>query len=311
LANSNHSMPKRHNGESWITFTLILATALLLRPCPATAEQLLDVRIGEYDGYTRVVFEVDTPSVQPRIDIGTKGQLWVDFDHTAVNLVRKIPVKRSRHIENIQFWQHDDHLSTVLKLNYPRYRFKTFSLDTPPRVAVDIYPEAVPAGDSQAAAPAAKSPETPTPEVPLEKNTPQQASQQDTPQDTVDQTQPSEPPATEQTESTQSRPADTPLVEAKPQAPIARASDSDQETMPTPVRSTPQSVFRLQFFLVIGLVVITIGILFLLLMMLLARHRFSKVKSKLRASDFLQDQEKKIEAIDERIKEQIERFEKA
>jgi hypothetical protein len=315
LAPSNHPMPKRHSSASWITFTLILATALLLRPCPATAERLLDVRIGEYDDYTRVVFEVDTPFAQPRIDIGAKGQLWVDFDHTAVQLVRKIPVKRSRHIDNILFWQHDGHLSTVIKLNYPRYRFKTFSLDTPPRVAVDIYPEAVPAGDSQAATAAAKSPEAPTPEVPLEKNIPRQASPQepppDAPPDKVDQIQPSERPDSEQAESAQSRPADISLVEAKPQTPIAHASGSDQETMPAPVRSTPQSVFRLQFFLVIGLVVITIGILFLLLMMLFARHRFSKVKSKLRASDFLQDQDKKIEAIDERIKEQIERYEKA
>ncbi len=307
MANSNHSMPKRHDSESWISFMFILATALLLRPCPATAEQLLDVRIGEYDGYTRVVFEVDTPAAQPRIDIGAKGQLWVDFDRTAVHLVRKIPVKRSRHIENILFWQHDGHLSTVLKLDYPRYRFKTFSLDNPPRVAVDIYPEAAPAGGGQAAAAAAKITEKPTPEVPIERDIPPQTSQQDA----VDQTQPPEPPTAEQTESAQGGPADTPLIEAKPQEPIAHASDSDKETMPAPTRSTPQTVFRLQFFLVIGLVVITIGILFLLLMMLFARHRFSKVKSKLRASDFLKEQDKKIEAIDERIQEQIDRYEKA
>jgi hypothetical protein len=307
LANSNHSMQKRHNSESWITFTLILAAALLLRPCPATAEQLLDVRIGEYEGYTRVVFEVDTPSAQPRIDIDAKGHLWVDFDHTAVHLVRKIPVKRSRHIDTIQFWQREGHLSTVLKLDYPQYRFKTFSLDNPSRVVVDIYPEAVPAGSRQAATAADKSPEKPTPEVPLEKQIPQQTS----PQDAADQTQPTEHPAAEQTESTQGRPVDTPRVEAEPQLPIARASGSDQQPLPTAKRSTPQTVFRLQFFLVIGLVVITIGILCLLLMMLFARQRLSKIKSKLRASDFLQEQDKKIEAIDERIKEQIERYEKA
>jgi hypothetical protein len=309
--NSNHSMPKRHNSESWITLTLILAAALLLAPCLATAEQLRDVRIGEYDGYTRVVFEVDISSAQPRIEIGARGQLWVDFGHTAVHLVRKIPVKHSRHIDNILFWQHDGHLSTVLKLDYPRYRFKTFSLDNPPRVAVDIYPETVPAGDNPAPTAAATSPEKPAPEVPFEKNIPQQTSQQDTPQGTMDQTQPSERPAPKLTESAQDQPADIPLVEAKPQAPMARPSDSDQQTMPVQKRSTPQTVFRLQFFLVIGLVVITIGILCLLLMMLFARHRFSKVKSKLRASDFLQEQDKKIEAIDKRIKEQIERYEKA
>jgi outer membrane biosynthesis protein TonB len=173
----------------------------------------------------------------------------------------------------------------------------------------------MPAGASQALIPAAKSPEKPTPEVPPEKQIPRQASPQGTPKEApkeaMDQTQPTERPAAEQTESAQSRPADTPRVEAKPQVPIARASGSDQQTLPAAKRSTPQTVFRLQFFLVIGLVVITIGILCLLLMMLFARHRFSKVKSKLRASDFLQEQDKKIEAIDERIKKQIERYEKA
>jgi hypothetical protein len=304
----NHSIPKLRSSGSWIIFTLFLAgTTLLLRPCPVTAGQLLDVRIGEYDGYTRIVFEVDTPSAQPRIDIGTKGQLRVVLEHTAVNLVRKIPVERSRHIHNIQFWQHDGHLSTVIKLDYTQYRIKTFSLDAPPRVAVDIFPEASHAGDSQALATAAKSPAKPSPEIPLEKNVPQQTSEQDA----AVQAHPSERPASKEVESAQNRPAGTTLEEAKPQKPIANASDPDKETMSPPMRSNRQSVFRLQFFLVIGLVVITIGILFLLLMMLFARHRFSKVKSKLRASDFLHEQDKKIEAIDDRIKEQFERYEKA
>lgn len=308
LSKSNHSMPTILDSRSWTISTFFLAcTMVLLCSRPAIAGQLLDVRIGEYDGFTRIVFEVDSPSTHPRIDIRPKGQLWVAFDHTGVNLVRKIPVERSRHIKDMQFWQHNGHLSTRLKVDYPQYRFETFSLSNPPRVAVDIIPVALPADTGQTVSAAAERPAPPPSESPVKKDAPQQIPKQDN----AESAQPLERPTPQSADDAQRRPADTAVDETGLKKPILRPSDPDRETTALPQRSPRRSANRLQLFLVIGLVLITIGILLLLLMMLFARHRFSKVKSKLGANDFLQQQDEKIEAIDERIKEQFERYDKA
>jgi hypothetical protein len=309
LSENNHSMPISLNGRSWTILTLFLAgTILFLCSRPANAGQLLDVRIGEYDGFTRIVFEIDSPSAQPRIDIGAKGRLWVAFDHMGVNLVRKIPVKRSRHIKDIQFWHHGGHLSTQLKVDYPQYRFETFSLSNPPRVAVDIIPLALSSDTGQTVSTAAETPAPPPSESPVKKD---DAPQHIPKQDNAQPAQQLERPTPQSADDAQRLPTDTAMDEAGTKKPILRSSDPDKETTAPLQRSPRRSTNRLQLFLVIGLVLITIGILFLLLMMLLARHRFSEVKSKLGASDFLREQDEKIDAINERIKEQFERYDKA
>ncbi len=276
---------------------------------PATAGQLLDVRIGEYDDFTRVVFEVDAPSAHPRIEIRPEGQLAVAFDHTEVNLVRKIPVERSRHIKTIQFWHHDGHLSAILKVDYPQYRFETFSLGNPPRVAVDIFPVLTPsASASEKTLTAAEPPPTNVhPQVPVEKNVPLKISEPGATEPVL----PKEQPTLQSEEGTQRPPSAPPSEAAKTELPKLRPSEPKKESTVPLKQFNRQTAFRLQFFLVIGLVVITIGILCLLLMMLFARHRFSKVKSKLSASEFLRQQDEKIDDLNARIQEQFERYDKA
>ena len=68
---------------------------------------------------------------------------------------------------------------------------------------------------------------------------------------------------------------------------------------------------RLQFYLVVALVLITIIILALLLLMLLSKHRWVEDKSRLSAKEFLQNQEKRIASLDARIQEQLKRYEEA
>ena len=67
----------------------------------------------------------------------------------------------------------------------------------------------------------------------------------------------------------------------------------------------------LQFYLVVTLVAITIIILALLLVMLLARHRWAEDKDVPNVNDFLKHQDKRIAALNERIKEQFKRYEEA
>jgi hypothetical protein len=310
LSKSNPLMPILHRcGYRTLLLLLLAEIITIICTLPATAGQLLDVRIGEYDDFTRVVFEVDTPSAHPRIEIRPEGQLAVAFDHTEVNLVRKIPVERSRHIKTIQFWHHDGHLSTILRVDYPHYRFETFSLGNPPRVAVDIFPVLTPsASASKKTLTAAESPPTEArSQVPVEKSVPLNISEPGATEPVL----PNEQPTLQSEEETQPPPSAPPLEAARTESPKLRPSDPKKDSTVPLKQYNRQTAFRLQFFLVIGLVVITIGILCLLLMMLFARHRFSKVKSKLSASEFLRQQDEKIDDLNARIQEQFERYDKA
>ena len=280
---------------------------LLSGPQPVNAAQLKDVRIGEYDGFTRIVFEIDNSSAHPQIEILPGGKLRVGFDQTDVNLVRKIPVERSQHIKGIQFWQRNDALSTVLLVDFPYFRFETFPLSSPPRIAVDIFPVASPPNKGDTSPNTVNTSAQTEPETPLEEDASMQLFEQEKAQPPKPQERLDPQPA----DGKDRAPSETAVKEAKQPIPKLRASDPEKESSVPPSRSTRQTAFRLQFFLVIGLVVITIGILFLLLMMLFARHRFSEVKDKLSTSDFLQQQDKKIEALNSRIKEQFNRYDKA
>ena len=287
--------------------SLILAGACLhFGSHPANAAQLIDVRIGEYDGFTRVVFEVDAPPESPQIEILSTGKLKVAFDRTDVNLVRKIPVERSRHIKAIQFWQNNDQLSTVLMVDYPYFHFKTFQLSNPPRISVDIFPTAPPPPVDTAPT-TSESPSALEPDRPLETEPPRQitAHEETVPEDAA------QPPAGKT--ATKKEPRTVVTVKEVPNVPKQKndAPDRIKKMTAPPSQTNRQTTFRLQFFLVIGLVVITIGILFLLLMMLFARHRFSEVKTRLSASDALRRQDRTIEALNSRIKEQFERYDQA
>ncbi len=307
LLTSNHSMPKLRHSRTWIILSLILAGVYLhFGSPPADAAQLIDVRIGEYDGFTRIVFEVDAPPQSPKIEIVSTGNLKVSFDRTDVNLVRKIPVERSRHIKAIQFWQTNDQLSTVLMVDYPHFRYETFPLNNPPRIAVDIFPTAPPVSVDTPPT-TSESPAATQPDTPIEKETPRQATNQETTEPEGSAKLPVEESIVEEEHPPMVTIKDAPKVPK----PKLDASDRKKELKAPPSKTSRQTMFRLQFFLVIGLVVITIGILFLLLMMLFARHRFSEVKTKLSTGDVLKQQDQKIDALNSRIKEQFERYDQA
>lgn len=304
LLKDNLSMLSLRRGNSWVLYLfLFVGITIQLYSGPASAAKLLDVRVGEYEGFTRVVFEMDTPSVKPEIDIQAPNTIRVAFEQTDADLVRKIPVERSRHIKSLQFWQLNDTLSTVLTVDYTHFRFESFSLSSPPRIAVDIFPKAAPPEtakqESGGLDPMAQSqsdiqPETGTARKRFGQETPEPQQSEQAPVDVLE-----------------SKESDTTAEKTTPALPKLASSPPQKDKTVSPEPKNAPTKFRLQFFLVIGLVVITIGILFLLLLMLFARHRFSEVKSKLSASEFLQQQDKKIAALDTRIKEQFERYDEA
>ena len=79
--------------------------------------------------------------------------------------------------------------------------------------------------------------------------------------------------------------------------------------IPYPVSSSHPN--RLQYYLVIGLVVLTIAILILLVLMLLTKYRWGNNRPLFNIDDHLKEQQAKIETINGRIKEQLKNYEKA
>ena len=116
----------------------LLTIMALVSPLYATG--LKDIRIGEYTEYTRVVFEFDQPIGQEDHIVQYNNRLTAMFPETDPDLVRKIPFKRSRRIKNLQVWVGKNDLSVVLFFNFANFRYESFRMRDPFRIAVDIYP---------------------------------------------------------------------------------------------------------------------------------------------------------------------------
>lgn len=287
--------------------SLITAGLILLLWCTSAiaAAHLTDIRVGEYDRFTRVVFELDGPVASPQIETKTSGQLSVSFSKSEPALIRKIPIERSRHVHDIQIWQHQGSLSAVVFFDYPRIRFKSFPLSRPPRFAVDVFPAPVP----HASEPAAALP----PEMVKQKNnndTPESALTENSGQEADgkgDQTIEKFPQR--QSEIVGDQATQMAEEDVQPQLPKQRVSDSKASKSPPSMQNGKSAPSRLQFYLVVILVIITIIILMLLLLMLLARNRLTNDKATLSAGAHLDHQNKKIADLNSRIKEQFKRYE--
>lgn len=310
------------NCRSW-TFIPLLITgiAILNWYGPADAAQLKDIRVGEYDKFTRIVFELDGPTPDPDIEIQSSGQLLVTFNKASANLIRKIPVERSPHVKNIQLWQRQERLSALLISDYPNIRIESFRLTRPPRFAVDIFPIAEQAKENmtERSGPLVPAPDESAP--PAEKNdqpsetelaTKQvQSTTHEQPSDRTEEATMPEESVQTTTEAGSSAPIPMALEKIQPTIPKQRIPESTKTDSVDSQSAPPSSQNRLQLYLVVTLVIITIAILLLLLLMLLTRHRLSDEKTTLKPSRRLQNQDRKIEALNSRIRDQFKRYDEA
>jgi hypothetical protein len=304
------------NRRIWILPPFLSAVFVLTIFLSSSQAALLkDIRIGEYDQFTRIVFELDSPTEPEQIIPISSGQLKIVFAYTSAEFIRKIPVERSRHIKNIQIWDKSNQLSAVFNFDFEHFRHESFPLNDPPRIVLDIQP-------------LENGPETTPAAVPSESNTTGTALPQ------VPESTAPEPASIDLREST---PAANEIIRAGNGAelnnspslkvspannqtiPTTRSSDFDNRSKKNDEPKTNSTVSdhqkpikqsnRLQFYLVVVLVLITIFILVLLLLMLLSRHRWADGNTHLRPKEFLNNQDKHIASLDARIKEQLKRYE--
>ena len=199
----------------------------------------------------------------------------------------------------------------VIYLNFERYRHDSFQLSDPPRLVLDIKP--LDAEDTQvlSTAPGKKestadrdTTESIAPAVPA---SPPAAE----PAPAVRESLPlkNNAPSPPQEHSVQSAPTVVPSQAESIAKPSAKELPTQKtEGTPQPATSTAK---RLQFYLVMALVLITIVILVLLLLMLLSKRRWVQDDSRLNTKEVLQKQDKHLASIDERIQEQLKRYEEA
>lgn len=273
---------------------------------------LRDIRIGEYEHFTRVVFEFDAAVAPPEISSPAPGRLSVTFAETEPRLIRKIPYHRSALLNGIELWHGGPGLTAVLVFGVEKYRFEWFALSDPDRIALDVYPQNVSAPSSLPTIAAAETPDA----VETDESAASEATEKQEPATSLIQENPEVP---DQEPVVQTSPLPTAAASAPTVANMEVADSQNRMKQDTDdtgstgahngtVNSNTSFAHRLQFYLVIGIVVITVIILGLLVLMLLARHRLTKEATSINSRRTLKHQDERISTIDARIEQQLKYY---
>ena len=303
----------------WVSICILLFAA----PCLSFAARLKDIRIGEYEKFTRIVFESDIDPVDAQILASPPGQLTVVFKDTRPAFIRKIPIDRGHFIKDLQIRVQKDQLAIVLDLGRQYERWKTFELGNPPRLALDVFWQAAasnlePARDSQA------RPEPPSigdgqanqapgfAEPPFDGAIPG-IDNETAPPPASNESWNSGALENETIISAQERNASAPLKNEITHKITDSTPAIAQSATPTDAEkgfgtSRPSGVGRFQYVLILALVVITIGILFLLILMLVSNQRSRRKATPPDIDASLKHQNERIASINARVREQLKRY---
>lgn len=296
-----------------IGLTLIIG---LVGVVASHAAYLQDIRVGEYGDHTRIVFEFSAATTIERIVPREPGQLTIVFTDTQPQLARKIPIERTQRIKDFKLWYRNEGLSSVLTFAFDHFRYELTNFENPVRIALDVYQLSSAAqqpADSKnqilkTAPPVAivATDQLPT-VVPVLVNAPPSA----------DDTTPT--PSAEKKTIT---PGDDQAAGVSASAPSAESVIHRPKAKPLPLpptqveetdstQSTSTGFSRLQFYLVVGLVTLTIVILALLLLMFVSKQRWADDNTPLNASEFLKKQDERLVALNAQVHEQLKRYDEA
>jgi hypothetical protein len=285
------------NRRKWVLSPFLsVGFILTLLMYTSHAATLKDIRVGEYAGFTRIVFELDALPKPVKIEPQSAGRLTVEFANTNADLIRKIPVERSPHLRNVQIWEKGAELTAILAFSFKNYGQKSFSLNNPPRLVVDVHP----LPNTRKTAGASPSEKNRSDESEIEggrllqgsRNSPHQdASHRESasralaphtgenvnspvPDDQNDHGSTGEASGSEAHSTTGGEMQPSGAVHQTPHIAknSAKPGGSSVKQPRNAVQPSAKRPSRLQYFLVIFLVFITITILVLLLLMLLVKH---------------------------------------
>lgn len=310
-----------------ILLILCIGFVLITWTCPSYAATLKDIRVGEYETHTRIVFEHGDTIPHETLRPLTAGQLSVVFPNTELDLIRKIPTDRSKRLKEIKIWQRQNELSLVLTFAFAHFRYELSRIDQPKRLILDVYrmtpPEttSLTKPDETVILGKDKNPDAQPPndkrETTLKDNFQAHALNQTEPFSAMERTvgfgEPSDPQKnddkSDQLSSTPKPPVAVKAVESG-QTHAQKIDPQRQVRATAPPPQPAASPWRLQHYLAIGLVILTLGILVLLLVMLVSKNRWANSSPQINADDFLERQNKRIAALDAQIQEQLKHFDK-
>jgi hypothetical protein len=133
-------MGKALSSKIWL-FAVLCNAIMLLSACmtPSWAALLKDIRIGEYETYTRIVFEFDSAVRQPVIS-QTAEQVQVVLTGTQPDLKRRLPLEGNRYLRDIKIQSvHPDKISIIIQHDARILRISSFELHSPPRLVLDAH----------------------------------------------------------------------------------------------------------------------------------------------------------------------------
>lgn len=303
----------------------ILYPAMGIDVCSASL--LKDIRIGDHIEYTRIVFVFDAqPSGSHFETISTK-ELRIAIKAAKPDLIRKIQFAKSHNIEDIRIVTGRNQLSAILSTRLAHIKVTSFQLEKPARLVFDISWQTAEAASTEPLPAQGQSEETSsadhsTNEIgPAQEVTTNHLSET-TVAEPVKNTSPSTLPVESENEQSEAPPSE--LLQAtgsekESTADVGQASTETtvkEKTVPPDLiedgaQEPKQAAGWLQYYLVIALVILTIAILFLLVLMLLSKYRLTNDTDHLSASEYLKRQDKHLSSLDERIKQQLKKYDEA
>jgi hypothetical protein len=289
---------------------LCVGFVLITWICPSYAAKLKDIRVGEYQTHTRIVFEHGDTIPHETLRPLAAGRLSVVFPDTELDLIRKIPIDRSRRLKEIKIWQRQNELSLILTFAFAHFRYELSRMDQPKRLVVDLFhmtpPETTSVSEPEvkaALAPPASmdehadaKPLTHKLETAPEDNFQTHSLNQANPFSAMDRTvgfgeqqsirqKSNEMPV--QLSPTPEPPAPAGATESE----HTHAQKRDPQRQARATEPPPQPAarpWRLQQYLTIGLVVLTLVILVLLLVMLVSKNHWADSSSQIKADGSLE-----------------------
>jgi len=121
--------------------TIIAALLFMLQSGGTQAASLKYVRTAKHQDFTRIVFEFQNAAQFKEPVIDGDGKFSVIFPDSTTVLPRQILYKATQiqPVRSIEFVQKKTLLTAGIKLSFPYFKLKAFSLSGPDRVVIDAY----------------------------------------------------------------------------------------------------------------------------------------------------------------------------
>jgi hypothetical protein len=121
---------------------LIVAVIFLLVPNEwAAAADLSRVRTGKHEKFARIVFEFQNAVQFKAPEIKGKGTFSLVFLDSTTKLPNLTLYKtgKTQRVQSIEYIRQDSNLAAIVKLTFPYFILKSYTLSAPDRIVVDAY----------------------------------------------------------------------------------------------------------------------------------------------------------------------------